>query len=327
MKKYDTADYYANGILAGDRFLLSQAITLVESTLPAHQALAQAILASCAAPLRPTIRLGITGVPGVGKSTFIEAFGQTVLAAGHRLAVLTIDPSSRLNRGSILGDKTRMQTLSNDLRAYIRPSAAGDSLGGVARKTREAILLCEAAGFGVVIVETVGVGQSETAVHDLTDFFLLLGLPNAGDDLQGMKRGIVEMCDWIAINKSDLHPQAAAQSRLQYSNALHLFAAKPSGWVANASTCSATTHEGVAALWQTLETYIATVRQNGFFWRNRREQTLFWLHESIKDALGTAFAQHPHIQAQMPLLAQAVVAGEVSVAQATQRLLQLFYDK
>ncbi|MCB0637133.1 MAG: methylmalonyl Co-A mutase-associated GTPase MeaB, partial [Lewinella sp.] len=242
-----SADDYVQGVLSGDRVVLSQAVTLVESTLPADREQAHALLDACLPHTGRSFRLGITGVPGVGKSTFIEAFGLELLAAGYRLAVLTIDPSSQLTRGSILGDKTRMARLAQREEAYIRPSAAGDALGGVAAKTRELILLCEAAGFDFIIVETVGVGQSEVAVHALTDFFLLLLLPGGGDELQGIKRGVVEMADLIAVNKADGERTAAArQARVEYARALHLFPPKPSGWTARAVTCSATTGAGVA---------------------------------------------------------------------------------
>ncbi len=323
-KRAYTADEYADGILNGNRILLSRAITLIESTRIEHQELAHQVLERCMPSAKSLVRIGITGVPGVGKSTFIEAFGSQIIEQGHKVAVLAIDPSSRLNRGSILGDKTRMEHLSLNENAYIRPSAAGDSLGGVARKTREAMILCEAAGFDVVLVETVGVGQSETAVRDLTDFFLLLLLPNAGDELQGMKRGIVEMCDWLAINKSDTNTTAAKIARAQYNNALHLFPKKDSNWTPKCSLCSAIEGSGISDIWETIKDYIQLTKNNAFFDQNRKNQTLFWLHESIQQELGNAFRRNEHIIAQLPAIETAVLLGKKSVSQATQELMQLF---
>jgi LAO/AO transport system kinase len=216
-----------------------------------------------------------------------------------------------------------MEQLSLDENAYIRPSAAGDSLGGVARKTREAMILCEAAGFDVVLIETVGVGQSETTVRDLTDFFLLLLLPNAGDELQGMKRGIVEMCDWLAINKRDINATAAKIARAQYNNALHLFPKKGSNWTASCSLCSATNGEGILDIWETIKQYIELTKTNDFFDKNRKSQTLYWLHESIQQELGNAFRRNERVIAQLPDIETAVLTGKKSVSQATKELMQL----
>jgi LAO/AO transport system kinase len=320
-KRIFDADTYIKGILSGDRVLLSQAITLLESTRVEHQTLGQAVLEGCMPYAEKSVRIGVTGVPGVGKSTFIEAFGQVVIRENHKIAVLAIDPSSRLNKGSILGDKTRMNRLSIDENAYIRPSAAGSSLGGVARKTKETILLCEAAGFDVIIVETVGVGQSETAVRDLTDFFLLLLLPNAGDELQGMKRGIVEMCDWIAINKCDLNATAAKIARVQYANALHLFPAKDNNWTPNASLCSATTQEGIADIWQTIKDFEIFCKNNNSFFENRKKQNLFWLQHAIEEAVLNAFYQKETTASLLPILQQKVVNNEISVTKAVGELI------
>ena len=317
---------YTDGILAGDTVLLSQAITLIESTRADHQALGQQILENCMPYAGKSMRIGITGVPGVGKSTFIEAFGQRVIADGYKIAVLAIDPSSRINRGSILGDKTRMNTLSTHPKAYIRPSAAGVSLGGVARKTKETVLLCEAAGFEVIIIETVGVGQSETAVRDLTDFFLLLLLPNAGDELQGMKRGIVEMCDWIAVNKCDLNETAAKLARIQYANALHLFPAKENNWTANASLCSAVTTAGIDEIWQTIGDFKKHTLQNGSFETNRKAQNLYWLQHAIEEGLTQLFYQKPNLKNLLPSLQAQVIASEISVTKAVDILLKAFVE-
>jgi LAO/AO transport system kinase len=323
-KKNLTANEYVDGILSGNRMILSRAITLVESTRPEHQILAYEVLECCMAVPKTTVRIGITGVPGVGKSSFIETFGTKIIEEGHRVAVLAIDPSSRLNRGSILGDKTRMEQLSLNESAYIRPSAAGDSLGGVARKTRETIILCEAAGFDVIVVETVGVGQSETIVRDLTDFFLLLLLPNAGDELQGMKRGIVEMCDWLAINKCDINETAAKLARVQYKNALHLFPKKESGWLADCSVCSAKNTMGIIDIWHKISMYITFTKNNDFFYNNRKQQTLHWLNESIKQELGNAFYRNENIKNTLSAIEQDVLAGKKPVSQATNELMAIF---
>ena len=269
-----TADEYMEGIQRGDTTVLSQAITLVESSLPQHRAVAQQIIQRCQilSNEKETMRIGITGVPGAGKSTFIEAFGSYLTSEGHRLAVLAIDPSSEKSKGSILGDKTRMETLCHDPNAFIRPSPSAGSLGGVARKTRETILLCEAAGFDVVFIETVGVGQSETAVHSMSDFFLLLMLSGAGDDLQGIKRGIMEMSDLITITKADgTNVEKAQMARALYSNALHLFPPTESTWVPTAVTSSAVTKEGLPEILKKIEDYFALVKGNGYYHKKRRE--------------------------------------------------------
>jgi LAO/AO transport system kinase len=317
-KRIFDAETYINGILQGDTVILSQAITLLESTRTDHQTLGQAVLQGCMPHAGKSVRIGITGVPGVGKSTFIEAFGQHVISENHKIAVLAIDPSSRLNRGSILGDKTRMNLLSMNKNAYIRPSAAGESLGGVARRTKETILLCEAAGFDIIIIETVGVGQSETAVRDLTDFFLLLLLPNAGDELQGMKRGIVEMCDWIAINKCDTNPTAAKLARIQYANALHLFPAKMNNWTANASLCSAITQEGITEIWQIIVKFEQENKNNHSFFENRNQQNLFWLKNAIQERVLDLFYKQEKISTLLPYLEQQVVKNEISVTRAVE---------
>src|SRR5690606_4551418 len=268
-----SVDAYVDGILRGDRVVLGRAITLVESALPAHQELAEAILERCLPHAGRSVRVGITGVPGVGKSTFIEALGTRLTAAGRRLAVLAIDPSSTRTGGSILGDKTRMGRLANDPAAFVRPSPSGGSLGGVARRTRETIFLCEAAGFDTVFVETVGVGQSEVSVQAMVDFFLLLVLAGAGDELQGIKRGIVEMADGIAITKADGDNVKAAQlARSQYRHALHLYPPRPSGWKPHVHLCSALTGAGIENVWRDMEAFFAFTRANGSFEQHRQAQ-------------------------------------------------------
>lgn len=319
-----TTDAYVDGIRRGDRIILSQALTLVESTRPADREQAREVMNACLPHAGNSFRLGITGVPGVGKSTFIEAYGLDLLAQGHRLAVLTVDPSSSLTQGSILGDKTRMTQLARREEAYIRPSAAGGALGGVAAKTRELMLLCEAAGYDYLIVETVGVGQSEVAVHQLTDFFLLLLLPGAGDELQGIKRGVVEMADLIAVNKADGERRAIAQeARADYARALHLFPPKPSGWTAQAITCSATTGEGMKAIQRTVQRYEAQARASGYFQRHRRRQARHWLHEVLREHLLGRFYEAPAVREMLATVESSVQAGEMTPQAAAEVLLSL----
>jgi len=278
-----TVSQYAQQILNGDRVTLSRAITLVESSLPQHTQQAQEIIERLLPHTGNSIRIGITGVPGVGKSTFIDVFGTHVANLGKRVAVLAIDPSSTISKGSILGDKTRMDNLVNHRNAYIRPTASGSALGGVAKATGESILLCEAAGFDVVIVETVGVGQSETTVKNLTDFFLLLMLAGAGDELQGMKRGIMEMADLLLINKADGDNLDKAQSAAQqYRQALHLFPATDNGWIPKADICSAYTKEGINKCWQVIEQFVTEQKINNYFQQNRQQQQLYAFRETLQ---------------------------------------------
>ncbi len=313
-------------ILAGHRVTLSRALTLIESTRNDHRELAEQVIEKCLPAAGNSIRIGITGSPGVGKSTFIEAFGLMLTRLGHKVAVLAVDPSSQVTRGSILGDKTRMANLAVDENAFIRPSPAGDSLGGVARKTREGILLCEAAGFDVVIVETVGVGQSETAVHSMVDFFLLLLLPGAGDELQGIKRGIVEMADLIAINKADGdNVLRAKQSKRAYRNALHLFPPKGNGWNPLVASCSAIEGTGMEDIWQSTQNYRKQLKESGFWENRRREQAIYWLHQSIRNTLGERFYGHPSVQQKLPDMEKAVKQGELSSFKAAKELLDLFF--
>lgn len=322
-----TEDYVA-GILRGNRVLLSQAITLIESTQPKHQAQAQAIIEQCLPHSGKSLRLGITGTPGVGKSTFIEAFGLALLQQDFRVAVLAVDPSSQVSSGSILGDKTRMQELSVQLQAFIRPSAAGSSLGGVARKTRESIILCEAAGFDWIIVETVGVGQSEIAVHSMVDFFLLLLLPNSGDELQGIKRGVMEMADMIAINKADGEALAAAKlAQRQCRNALHLMPLKASGWRPSVQRCSALHQEGLDKIEGQIHRYRSEMQKNGYWESRRAEQAQFWLRETIENQLKSLFYRHPRIRSTWQATEQAVREGQVSPFKAGEDLLLRFQQE
>jgi LAO/AO transport system kinase len=319
---------YVESILRGDRVVLSQAITLIESTKTVHQNLAQQIIEQCLPHAGKSVRIGITGTPGVGKSTFIEAFGTHITEGGRQVAVLAIDPSSQMSRGSILGDKTRMLHLSTNERAFIRPSPAGDSLGGVARKTRESIVLCEAAGFDVIIVETVGVGQSETAVHSMTDFFLLLLLPGAGDELQGIKRGIVEMADLIAVNKADGdREKMAKQARAFYNNALHLLPMKESRWTPQALTCSAVSKLGIPDIWNLVNEYQQFTKGNKFFYEHRKAQSRYWLTESIESALHNLFYKDPSVSASFSNIEQAVLDGKISSFRGAEELMRIFLEK
>ena len=317
-------DYYTNGILAGDRLLLSRAITLVESRRPDDQTLAQQVLESVSAKTTSSSRVGITGVPGVGKSTFIEAFGTYLTGLGHKLAVLAVDPTSQRSGGSLLGDKTRMETLSMNPDAYIRPSPAGDSLGGVGHRTRETMLLCEAAGFDVILVETVGVGQSETLVHGMVDFFLLLMLAGAGDELQGMKRGIMELADALVITKADGDNVASAnRARLEYQNALHLFPPTGTGWFPPVLTGSALTggEAGVANVWQTIRDHQQRMTQNGHRDQRRQEQQLTWFRSLLRQQLEGRFYDQPGMRDRLTAIEAQVQAGTLLPGLAVQALL------
>ena len=319
------AEAYVSGVLRGDRAVLARAITLVERDRPDDEDVAAAVLDEVLPHAGRGRRVGITGVPGVGKSTFIDALGMHLIREhGERVAVLSVDPSSPISGGSILGDKTRMERLALEARAYIRPTPTRGVLGGVARRTRETILLCEAAGFGTVLVETVGVGQSETAVRSMTDFFLLLLLPGAGDELQGIKRGIVEMVDAIAINKADgeMQPQAA-RARAEYAAALRLFPAAADGWTAPVVTCSALTGEGIPAIWEAVVTHHAHMDATGRFAQQRRQQALTWMRELVGAGLDAAFRRDPVIASSLPALEVAVSEGRTTAFAAARELLAL----
>lgn len=321
-----TAQELVTGILAGDKTALSRAITLVESTNPSHLEKANNVINQCLPHADKSVRIGITGVPGVGKSTFIEAFGKQLTALGRKVAVLAVDPSSSLSHGSILGDKTRMEELVKDENAYIRPSASGDTLGGVARKTREAIILCEACGFDTIVIETVGVGQSETAVHSMVDFFLLLKISGAGDELQGIKRGIMEMADLIVINKADGdNIRRANLTKTEFNRALHLFPPKSSGWQPKVTTCSAVTHDGIADVWQIINEYFDLTKENGFFGIRRSEQNSYWLTETINEQLKSNFYSREDIAALLEHNKKAVQNNEISPFAAASILLEKYF--
>ena len=322
---------YMDGITSGNTTILSQAITLVESSLPQHREIAQQIIAQCQEYITKTgietMRIGITGVPGAGKSTFIEAFGSYITDKNNKLAVLAIDPSSEKSKGSILGDKTRMETLCNNPKVFIRPSPSAGSLGGVARKTRETILLCEAAGYNVIFIETVGVGQSETAVHSMSDFFLLLMLSGAGDDLQGIKRGIMEMSDLIAITKADgNNVEKATMAKALYANALHLFPPTESTWVPTALTSSAVTKDGLDKILEKIEEYFALVKGNGYYQHKRRQQAKFWMYESINEELKNNFYENPTIENSLKKYEDAVLDGKMESFMAAGELLKIYKE-
>ncbi len=323
MRQRQLPSYYIDGLRAGDRLVLSRAITLVESQLVTDQQLARQVLEGVLPYIPQTsIRVGITGVPGVGKSTFIEALGTHLTGLGKQLAVLAIDPTSQRSGGSILGDKTRMETLSMDPRAYIRPSPAGDSLGGVAHRTRETMLLCEAAGFDVILIETVGVGQSETLAHGMVDFFLLLMLAGAGDELQGMKRGIMELADALAITKADGdNANAANRARVEYQNALHLFPPTGTGWQPPVLTCSATTGTGIADVWTLIARHQTLFTQTGERLSHRQAQALDWFRSLLRQQIERQFFNQPGLLQRLAQLEQQVEAGELLPTQAVEKLL------
>lgn len=314
------------GILAQDKVALSRAITLVESTNLDHLVKANEIINGCLPHANQSIRIGITGVPGVGKSTFIEAFGKYLTSIGKKVAVLAVDPSSTISHGSILGDKTRMEELVKDENAFIRPSASGDTLGGVARKTRETIILCEACGFDTIIIETVGVGQSETAVHSMVDFFLLLKISGAGDELQGIKRGIMEMADTIVINKADGDNIAKAKlAKTEFNRALHLFPAKNSGWTPKVTTCSAFEKTGIDNVWKIISEYLELVKGNNYFDEKRQTQNQFWMMETINEQLKNHFHQFPSMDELLKNKSLAVQQGKISPFKAANDLLDFYF--
>jgi len=324
-RKILSAGQYINGILSGDITLLSKAVTLIESSKTGHQQVAREIVAGCLPHSGNSIRIGITGVPGVGKSTFIEALGRIITKNRGKLAVLAVDPTSERSKGSILGDKTRMEQLAADRNAYIRPSPSAGSLGGVARKTRETIVLCEAAGFDHIFIETVGVGQSETAVHSMSDFFLLLMLSGAGDELQGIKRGIMEMADLIAINKADgSNVSKADMARLNYKNALHMFSPKESAWDPSVMTCSALNKTGINEIWKKIEEYWQLSLNNGYFIKNRNFQSVYWMHETIEEEIKGGFYNNPEIKKRISELEDGLSNSEISSYDAAKELLKIY---
>ncbi len=299
-KKVPSTNDLIKGVLIKDKTSLSRAITLVESTTINHQKQARKIIETCLPYANKSIRIGITGVPGVGKSTFIEQFGKLIIQKKLSVAVLAVDPSSSISGGSIMGDKTRMEDLVKETNAFIRPSASGNSLGGVARNTREAIVLCEAAGYDIILIETVGVGQSETVVHSMTDFFLLLKLAGAGDELQGIKRGIIEMADSIVINKADGDNITAAKlAKNEFNRALHLYPDKGNSWTPKTLTCSALHNIGVSDIWILIQKYISITKESGYFQQKRNEQNKYWMLQTIENTLKSEFYNHPKIKEEL----------------------------
>ena len=318
----DAADQaLVDGVLAEQRRPLAKTITLIESQRADHKQRARSVLEGLLPHTGRSMRVGISGVPGVGKSTFIEALGLYLIEQGHKVAVLAVDPSSSVTGGSILGDKTRMELLSQRIEAFIRPSPSAGSLGGVAEKTREAMLVCEAAGFDVIIIETVGVGQSETAVAGMTDIFCLLQLPNAGDDLQAIKKGIMEIADLIVINKADINPQAANVARSQIKSALGMLRHASPNWTPPVLMLSALQMQGIAEFWNTIENYRSTMQRSGEFEARRRHQARAWMWELIDQGLRARFASHARVQHDLPGLQAAVEAGQTTPSAAAMRLL------
>ena len=327
-KPLPSASELVEGIIKGDTTQLARAVTLVESLVPAHQAIAQEVIEKCLPHSGRSRRIGITGVPGAGKSTSIDSFGMHVIGQGHRLAVLAIDPSSERTKGSILGDKTRMEKLSVQDAAFIRPSPSAGSLGGVARKTRETIVLCEAAGYDTIFVETVGVGQSETAVHSMVDFFLLIQLAGTGDELQGIKRGIMEMADGIVINKADGdNIQRAQLAQAQFRSALHLFPAPPSGWTPKVLTYSGYYELGIAEVWQMIDEYFDFVHKNGYFETRRRQQSRYWMFETIDEQLRRHFYDNPDIARMLEEKERLVLSNRLSSFIAARDILDHYFSE
>ncbi|OSY87708.1 protein kinase [Tenacibaculum holothuriorum] len=321
-RKQTPTSEYVTQILKGNITFLSKAITLVESTNAKHQKKANEILEACLPYANKSVRIGITGVPGVGKSTFIESFGKHLTSLGKKVAVLAVDPSSSVNKGSILGDKTRMEQLVTDENAFIRPSPSGTSLGGVAQKTRETIILCEAAGFDTIIIETVGVGQSETAVHSMVDFFLLLKLAGAGDELQGIKRGIIEMADAIVINKADGdNAKNAKIAKVEFNRALHLYPPKENGWVPKVLVASALQHKGIDNIFSMIDTYITDAKKSGFFNEKRNQQNKYWLLETINQQLKDNFYNNPDIKNLLDSEIKKLKESKTTPFNAAKRLL------
>jgi len=324
LKRLSLEQYY-QGILAQDRIILSKAITLIESNRAEDKLLAQSLIEKILPHSGKAKRIGITGVPGVGKSTFIESFGELLIKQGNTVAVLAIDPSSQKTKGSIMGDKTRMEKLSTNKKAYIRPSVSGASLGGVANKTRETILLCEAAGFNVILVETVGVGQSEVAVKNMTDFFLLLMLAGAGDELQGVKKGIMEMADMIAITKADgSNIQNSKMAKLEYENALHLFQPNENGWFPEVKTCSALQNSGLEDVWSSISDFFSMMIKNNFITSNRIKQNKHWLHQLLNEKINEDFFTNEKVRAKIENIESKLTSGAVSLNKEVEELFKIY---
>ncbi|MCM3412525.1 methylmalonyl Co-A mutase-associated GTPase MeaB [Metabacillus litoralis] len=321
-------EHYINGIKKADRVILAQAITLVESNAKHHFEKSQQIIEALLQKKSKSIRIGITGVPGAGKSTFIDSFGTFLCEQGNRVAVLAVDPSSQVSKGSIMGDKTRMERLSKHPNAYIRPSPSGGNLGGVNRKTRETMILCEAAGYNIILVETMGVGQGEFVVRDMVDFFLLLVLTGAGDELQTMKKGIMELPDLVVVNKADGdNKEKATHAKREYNTILHYLKSYTEGWITKAVTASAKEEEGISEVWDIIYAFQEYTKKNHLFYERRAEQQRNWLHDLLKQELYRYFYNHPEIKEQLIKTERTVISGEKSVASSALDLLNLFMEK
>ena len=321
-RRHLTADEYARGIIAGDRVTLARAITMIESNAPKHFDLGQEIIRKILPRTGGAIRVGITGIPGAGKSTFIESLGTQLCAEGRKVAVLAVDPSSSLTRGSILGDKTRMERLAREKNAFIRPSPSGGSLGGVTRKSRETMMLCEAAGYDTILVETVGVGQSETTVRSMVDFFLVVVITGAGDELQGIKKGIIELADAIVVNKADgSNKLRALTARADYEQILHYLRPATEGWKTKAYACSSLTGEGIAEVWKVVEKFREITERSGFFTRRRAEQTIDWVRAMADEYLKNRIAANAELAAERERIERSVITGAVTPTVAAKALI------
>lgn len=324
-RRHITVDEYVQGVMNGNRAIIAQAITLVESNLPKHMEMAQKVLKELIPYTGKSIRIGITGVPGAGKSTLIESFGMILCEQNHRVAVLAVDPTSSVSRGSILGDKTRMEHLSRHPHAYVRPSPSSGTLGGVTRKSRETLLICEAAGYDVIIVETVGVGQSEITVRSMVDFFLVIMLTGAGDVLQGMKKGVMELADAIFINKADgENKQAALNAKMEYNRLLHFLQPITEGWETKAFTVSALTDEGVSHIWKVIQEYKQVTSRTGFFGKRRKEQMIDWFHSMIEAQLKARFYGNPSMKKNISKMEGLLLNGHTSPTLAVQQLFNIY---
>ncbi|WP_375141630.1 methylmalonyl Co-A mutase-associated GTPase MeaB [Bacillus sp. EB600] len=322
-----SVSYYVQGVLSKNRTIIAQTITLVESNNAKHLETAQEVLKQLLPYTGNSIRIGITGVPGAGKSTLIEALGTMLCEQGNRVAVLAVDPSSTVTGGSILGDKTRMDMLSRNPNAFIRPSASGGTLGGVNRKSRETMLICEAAGFDVILVETVGVGQSEVTVRSMVDFFLLVMLTGGGDELQGIKKGVIELADAILVNKADgENKQRALTAKAEFNRILHYLQPITEGWFPQAYTCSVLTGEGIAEMWQVIQDFRSKTSESGVFSQRRRKQTIDWMYTMVEDYLRTSFFNHPEVSRFIPVIEKALVNGEMSATMGAKQLLKTYEE-